>query len=438
MEHARSLGMSDEPIVRAMICACLKHPLHCTAILRRTCLGCSCASSVVSECFDSAMLPPAPCVWCCDAHVFPSDLVPRLWSRLTLHFRTGFLDLFRECCKMGLGDIPQITTSMIAAFCAQASPEACGPASPSSLLAVLRSPHFLSTHACPAIASALLHAAICFRGSSDLASACCSAAAATTDACCSGLYANNSGSGTRPASNDGSMAALAWCAVHLFVDNDRANTCASTCTALWAKLLEIGAVAGQARALSAVCNAAGAPALTVTQRMIRLLDVLPCEGELTADAACPVPWHIRHHLSWMVQADSEFLLQQLIPVWISRSSFRPLWVLQCTVQSPGDPLRFPPPRPTAALLRSFFSTLRRWAIARLVLLHVRSTARPEAVRCACCVLLFLAMGAVAHPSANRNALEFFRAMVEGDGDGYGDGAGCVDSDWCCPSAAPRC
>jgi DNA-binding transcriptional regulator WhiA len=30
------------------------------------------------------------------------------------------------------------------------------------------------------------------------------------------------------------------------------------------------------------------------------------------------------------------------------------------------------------------------------------------------VLLFLAMGSVAHPAANRNALEFFRAMVEGD------------------------
>jgi hypothetical protein len=46
--------MSDELIVRAMICACLRHPLHCTAILRRTTLGCSCASSVVTECFDSA------------------------------------------------------------------------------------------------------------------------------------------------------------------------------------------------------------------------------------------------------------------------------------------------------------------------------------------------------------------------------------------------
>ena len=358
--------------------------------------------------------------------MFSTDLVPRLWSRLTLHFKTGFLDLFRECCKMGLGDIPQIATSMIAAFCTQACPEAFGAASASTLLAVLRSPHFLSAHASPAIASALLHAAICFCSDSDLASACCSAAAAMMDACCSGLHASSSGPATRPAFNDGSMAALAWCAVHLFVDNDRANICASTCTALWTKLLEIGAVAGQARALSAVdnrCNAAAAPPLTVTQRMIRLLDVLPCEGELTADAACPVPWHIRHHLSWMVQAESEFLLQQLIPVWISRSSFRPLWVLHCTVQSPGDPLRFSPPRPTAALLHSLLSTLRRWAIARLVLLHVRNTARPEAVRCACCVLLFLAMGAVAHPSANRNALEFFRAMVEGERDGDGGGYG---------------
>jgi hypothetical protein len=47
------------------------------------------------------------------------------------------------------------------------------------------------------------------------------------------------------------------------------------------------------------------------------------------------------------------------------------------------------------------------------LLHVKSTVHPEAVRCACCVLLFLAMGAVAHPAANRNALEFFRAVFEG-------------------------
>lgn len=53
IEHARALGMSDELIVRAMICACFKHPLHCTAILRRMCLGCPCASSVVTECFDS-------------------------------------------------------------------------------------------------------------------------------------------------------------------------------------------------------------------------------------------------------------------------------------------------------------------------------------------------------------------------------------------------
>jgi hypothetical protein len=54
IEHARSLGMADDLIVRAMICACFKHPLHSTAILRRTCLGCSCASRVVTECFDSA------------------------------------------------------------------------------------------------------------------------------------------------------------------------------------------------------------------------------------------------------------------------------------------------------------------------------------------------------------------------------------------------
>ena len=59
IEHARSLGMPDELIVRAMICACFKHPLHSTAILRRTCLGCSCASSVMTECFDSALLPLA-------------------------------------------------------------------------------------------------------------------------------------------------------------------------------------------------------------------------------------------------------------------------------------------------------------------------------------------------------------------------------------------
>ena len=33
VEHVRSLGMADELIVRAMICACFKHPLHRTAIL---------------------------------------------------------------------------------------------------------------------------------------------------------------------------------------------------------------------------------------------------------------------------------------------------------------------------------------------------------------------------------------------------------------------
>ena len=60
------------------------------------------------------------------------------------------------------------------------------------------------------------------------------------------------------------------------------------------------------------------------------------------------------------------------------------------------------------------SLSRRWTIARLVLLHIKTKSCPEAVRCACCVLLFLAMGSVAHPAANRNALEFFRAMVEGD------------------------
>jgi hypothetical protein len=95
-----------------------------------------------------------------------------------------------------------------------------------------------------------------------------------------------------------------------------------------------------------------------------------------------------------------------------------------------------PPHCRAASLILFHGTLRRWVIARLVLLHVRNTARPEAVRCACCVLLFLAMGAVAHPSANRNALEFFRAMVEGERGGDGDvmgmvlwrRGGCVDGD----------
>ena len=98
VEHARSLGMSDEPIVRAMICACLKHPLHCTAILRRACLGCSWASSVVSECFDSAMLPPAPC-GAATLTCFPQTLYPACGVASRFILKPAFSTCFASAAK---------------------------------------------------------------------------------------------------------------------------------------------------------------------------------------------------------------------------------------------------------------------------------------------------------------------------------------------------
>ena len=346
-------------IVRAMICACFKHPLHRTAILRRTCLGCSCASSVVTECFDSALLPPA--LACCAAHVVPiADLVPRLWSRLTTPFQMAFIDLLHDCCKMGLGDLPRMGISVVAALVVQATSDS--PASPSltRLLTVLRSPDFSSSHATPALATALLHAAICFRSEPPVAAACADAAAAIVDVCC---RSEGGGAGVALAFRDGSAVALAWCALHIFVDTvtakagrtPPASDASVACNAVWSQLHDAGVVAAQAAALCAVVHRVevGSPPLLITQRLNRVLDALPLQpcddapAQPDADAACVIPWPIQHHLSWMLQVpvESELLLQQLVHVWISRSSFRPLWVLQCAVQSPGDPCRYsPPPR----------------------------------------------------------------------------------------------
>ncbi len=309
---------------------------------------------------------------------------------------------------MGLGDLLQISTSMIAAFCAQASSEPEASASLEKLLSILRSHDFLSTHATPAVATALLHAAICFRNDSTRAVACSDAAAAVVDACCS------SGAAAWPAFKDGSTVALAWCALHVFVDTKTGHPSASVvCSQLWSKLQQCGVVAAQATALGAVVCPANASPIPITQRLVRLLDALPLEAQLATHADSAIPWSIRHHLSWMFTVDSELLLLQLIPLWISRSSFQPMWILQCAVQSGGDALRCSPQTANRTLLCSRVALCRRWAIARLVLLHIKSNHHPEAVRCACCEMLFLAMGAVAHPAENRNALDFFRVVVEG-------------------------
>jgi hypothetical protein len=58
----------------------------------------------------------------------------------------------------------------------------------------------------------------------------------------------------------------------------------------------------------------------------------------------------------------------------------------------------------------------------MLLLHIKCVSHPEAVRCACSVLLFLAMAAASHPAANCNALGFFRVMIEGCGGCGGCGA----------------
>ena len=248
---------------------------------------------------------------------------------------------------MGLGDLPQMSTSMIAAFCVQSSSEPAASASLASLLAVFQSRDFLSTHATPAVATALLHGAICFRSDSILAVACCNAAAAVVDACSSSAC---SASGPRlwPAFSDGSTVAIAWCALHIFADSNAEagyHSASSTCSALWKKLVQSGVVAGQAAALRAIAPRADGSPIPITQRLMLASDSLPLEGgvtgeQLASDPDSAIPWPVRHHLLWMIQVDSETLLQQLVPLWISRSSFRPLWILQCAVQSSGDSLRY--------------------------------------------------------------------------------------------------
>lgn len=283
----------------------------------------------------------------------PADLVPRLWTRITPHFQSSFIDLFHECCKMGLGDLLQMSTSMIAAFCVHASSEPAASASLVKLLTIIRSRDYLS-HATPAIATVLLHAAICFRSDSALAAVCSESAAAVVNACCSSDASTSGGGvGLWPAFNDGSAVALAWCALHIFVDTKTGHSSASSaCSALWSKMLQLGVVAAQATPLCAVARRGDIPSMPITQRLIRVLDALPLQGQLASDADSAIPWPVRHHLSWMMQADSELLLQQLIPLWISRSSFQPLWILQCAALSPGDPLRYLPYPATRACVHS--------------------------------------------------------------------------------------
>lgn len=340
--------MADDLIVRAMICACFKHPLHSTAILRRTCLGCSCASSVVSECFDSACrcLPSNVRQF---TPVARADLMPRLWTRLTANFQNAFIDLLHECCSMGLGELPRMSVSMIAAFCALAPSEYAVSASLLKLLAILRSPDFLSVHAAPCVAAALLHAAICYRSEPALAVACCRTAAAVVDACCSG------GACSWPADHDGSTVALAWCAAHIFAESEAEGRGASiACGAMWSKLHHAGIIATQAAALLSIPHRPGARPLSLTQRLVRVLDALP-PPQLPAEGAdAAIPWPLRHHLSWIVHVERELLLKQLVTVWISRSSFRPLWVLQCVMQSPGDPVRYSALLPCPALRHPLF------------------------------------------------------------------------------------
>lgn len=323
-----------------MICACFKHPAHSTAILRRLCLGCSCASRVVTECFDSAS-----CYFVIfmlvRLRVVTADLVPRLWTSLTANFQSSFMDLFHECCKMGLGDLPQIISSMIAAFCAQSCHELHVSTPLLRLIAIIRSPDFLSAHAVPSVATALLHSAICFRSDSALVIACCDAAAAVVHACSSGgPVTGSSGSGAWPARHDGSTVALVWCVAHIFVESQSDTRSGSiACSNLWSKLQRDGIVSAQAYALRSVIQPAGTPPLSITQRLVRVLDTLPIQEQPAEVGDCAIPWSVRHHLSWMIQAERELLLHQLVPLWISRSSFRPLWVLQCAVQSPGEPVR---------------------------------------------------------------------------------------------------
>jgi hypothetical protein len=259
---------------------------------------------------------------------------------------------------MGLGDLPRMGISMVAALVVQASSDTPVSARLTDLLAVFRSPDFSRSHASPALATALLHAAICFRSDPLVAAACADAAAAIVGVCSS-----SSGAAVVPAFRDGSTVALAWCALHIFVDAAASSRPPPTsgapvvCDALWLQLQHTGAVAAQAAALCSVAHRAeaGSPPLLITQRLKRVLDALPLhtrEDAADDDAECVVPWPVRHHLQWLIQLDSELLLQQLVSLWISRSSFQPLWVLQCAVQSPGDPLRHAPPPPRAAALYS--------------------------------------------------------------------------------------
>lgn len=333
-----------------MICACLKHPLHCTAILRRLCLGCACSSKVVTECFDSACYCLTFCLCRCAHPWRAADLVPRLWTRLTTDFQSAFIDVLHECCKMGLGELPQMINSLIAAFCSQ-TPSSESPVSASllRLLAILRSHDYLSAHATPSVATALLHAAVCFRSDFVLAVECCDAAVAVVDACRSISTASGCcGPGAWPADHDGSTAALAWSIAHIFDESPSEHRKSSiACSALWNKFQSDGTAAAHAAALRSVPHRAGSRPLSTTQRLVRLLDTLPIQEQCAIDADRAIPWSVRHHLSWMIQAEREQLLQQLVPIWISRSSFRPLWVLQCAVQSPGDAVRY------FALLRSW-------------------------------------------------------------------------------------
>ena len=136
--------------------------------------------------------------------------------------------------------------------------------------------------------------------------------------------------------------------MHIFADSNAEagyHSASSTCSALWKKLVQSGVVAGQAAALRAIAPRADGSPIPITQRLMLASDSLPLEGgvtgeQLASDPDSAIPWPVRHHLLWMIQVDSETLLQQLVPLWISRSSFRPLWILQCAVQSSGDSLRY--------------------------------------------------------------------------------------------------
>jgi hypothetical protein len=324
---------------------------------------------------------------------------------------------------MGLGDLPRMGVSLIAASCAQASSNALISSSFSQLLAILISHDFLSEHATPVVAAALLHAAICFREVPDLAAPCCEAALAIIDACIDGAkLTGSSRANLRSVFCDGSSIPLAWCAMHIFVDIQAGGQPSSgigasiACSALWGKLHQAGVIATQAEALHTVLTPANSTSLLMSQRLIRLADALPLKCQPAAEVNGVIPWSLRHHLSWMIEVESELLLQQLVPVWISRSSFLPLWVLQCIVQSPGDAFRCSL-QASLCCWPILICCCRRWVIARLVLLHIKCGTRPEAVRCACCLLMFLGMTAISQPDENRHALEFLRAMIDGECEG---------------------